>query len=145
MTNVILTDSLADAPAVGLVPADWPIGDAAPTDSAAATPARHHRRWTFLEPSSVVPTYAGIGVVAIGFVLIAIGWAEVAGLLKVALQVPYLVSAGLTGLALVMVGLVIVSVAVKRQDAAERTRQLERLTTVLDDLRRALADSGDQQ
>jgi hypothetical protein len=66
--------------------------------------------------------------VAAGFVLIGIAWAEIAGLTVVSLQMPYLVSAGFTGLALVMVGLVIVNVSAKRQDGAERARQMQTLT-----------------
>ena len=93
-----------------------------------------------VDPSSRFPTYVGIGLVAIGFALIGIAWAQIASLLNVALQMPYLVSAGFTGLGLVMVGLVLINIAAKRQDAAERTRQMERLTDVLSDLQHALQD-----
>jgi hypothetical protein len=106
-----------------------------------AVPARP--RLSFLEPSSMVPTYVGIVVVAVGFALIAIGWAKVAALTNVALQLPYLVSAGITGLALVMCGLIIVNVAAKRQDAAERARQMQQLTGVLAELKDALGATGE--
>lgn len=98
---------------------------------------RSHR---FLSSPSFVPTYVGIGVVAIGFVLIAVAWAKVAGLADVASQLPYLVSAGITGLALVMVGLVVINVAAKRQDGDELARQVERLAGVVEDLQRALRE-----
>ncbi|MHB8452642.1 MAG: hypothetical protein ACYDAQ_19630 [Mycobacteriales bacterium] len=139
MPNLLITDTLADV-SPELAPPELAPMELSPVEFAPEESDQRRRRWAFLEPSSVVPTYIGIGVVAVGFVLIAIGWAKVAGLLNVALQVPYLVSAGLSGLALVMVGLLVVNVAAKRRDAAERTRQLEGLTTVLDELRRALTE-----
>ncbi|MHB8341793.1 MAG: hypothetical protein ACYDB7_11575 [Mycobacteriales bacterium] len=139
MPNLLITDTLADV-SPELAPPELAPMELSPVEFAPEESDQRRRRWDFLEPSSVVPTYIGIGVVAVGFVLIAIGWAKVAGLLNVALQVPYLVSAGLSGLALVMVGLLVVNVAAKRRDAAERTRQLEGLTTVLDELRRALTE-----
>jgi hypothetical protein len=94
----------------------------------------------FLAPTSPVPTVAGILVIAAGFALIAVGWAEVAGLTNVALQTPYVVSAGLTGLALVMVGVLGVHLAVRRQDEAERARQMEQLTDVMRALRDAVEE-----
>jgi hypothetical protein len=104
-----------------------------------ATPLPTRRpRLRVLEPSSLVPTYVGVGVIALGFALIAIGWAKVAGLDNVALQLPYIVSAGITGLGLVMCGLITVNIAAKRQDAAERARQMERLTSVMAELKETL-------
>jgi hypothetical protein len=93
-----------------------------------------------LEPSSRIPTYIGVLVVAVGFALIGIAWARVAGTLNVGLQLPFLVSAGFTGLALVMVGLILINIAAKRQDAAERARQLDRLVGVLSDLQHSFED-----
>jgi uncharacterized membrane protein len=103
-------------------------------ESEAAPPAA--RRWSgLIAPTSPAPVIAGVVVVAVGFLLIAIGWARVAGLTNVALQMPYLVSAGITGLALVMVGLLVINLAVKRQDAAERRRQFEALAEAVRELR----------
>ena len=70
-----------------------------PLEPAGAAPVR--RLLQVLEPSSLVPTYVGIAVVAIGFALIGIAWAKVAALTNVALQLPYVVSAGISGLAVV--------------------------------------------
>lgn len=96
--------------------------------------------WTsWLEPSSLVPTYAGVLVIAVGFALIGVAWAQIAALTNVGLQMPYLVSAGFTGLGLVMVGLIIVNVAAKRQDAAERGRQMETLNETFLALQREIA------
>ena len=98
------------------------------------------RAWTrWLEPASLVPTYVGVVVVAVGFVLIGIAWSQIAALTVVSLQMPYLVSAGFTGLALVMVGLIIINVAAKRQDGAERARQMQTLTETFQALQQEIA------
>lgn len=88
---------------------------------------------------SPVPTYVGIAISALGFVLIAFAWGKVAGIAdNVALQLPYLVSGGLTGLGMVMVGVTIVNVAAKRRDALERQQQTQLLADALTELRNAL-------
>lgn len=84
--------------------------------------------------------WAGVVVSTVGLVLIAVAWGRTAGLTNVALQVPYVVSAGFTGLALVVVGLTLVSITVKQADAAERSRQLRELRDVLADLRQQLEE-----
>ena len=90
------------------------------------------------DPDSLVLTYTGVVIVAVGFALIGLAWAKVAALLNVGLQMPYVVSAGFVGLGLVMVGLVLVNLAARRRDAAVRTRQLERLGSILGELQREL-------
>ena len=90
---------------------------------------------------SPMPTYVGIGVAAAGFALIFYAWSKVAGIAdNVALQLPYLVSGGLTGLGLVMVGVTIVNVAAKRRDAKMREQQTQLLADALHELRSALDD-----
>jgi hypothetical protein len=93
---------------------------------------------TLSDPSSTVPTYVGVLVALVGFALIAVAWAEVAGLTDVWKQMPYVMSAGLPGLGLVMTGLVIVNISARRQDAAARARQAEMLAEALRDLQRSL-------
>ena len=83
-------------------------------------------------------TWIGVLVAAVGLVLIAVAWGKVAGLTVVGLQMPYLVSAGFTGLGLIVVGLAITNISAKRADAAERSRQLRELREVLADLRAEL-------
>lgn len=96
-------------------------------------------RWRLLtDPASYVPTYIGIAIAVIGFVLIGIGWARVAGTVDVWKQMPYVLSAGLPGLGLVMVGLVVINVSARRQDGAARARQMSALTEALHDLQRSL-------
>jgi len=90
---------------------------------------------------SPVPTYIGIVVAGAGFALIFYAWSKVAGIAdNVALQLPYLVSGGLTGLGLVMVGVTIINVAAKRRDARLRQQQTELLADALHELRTALDD-----
>ncbi|MCU1587367.1 MAG: hypothetical protein JWN31_860 [Frankiales bacterium] len=91
-----------------------------------------------LRPLSPVPTYIGIAIAAAGFVLILIAWGKVAGLTNVALQMPYLVSGGLIGLGLVMVGVTTVNVAAKRRDAVLREQQTALLADALRELSNAL-------
>ena len=91
-----------------------------------------------LRPLSPVPTYIGIAVAAIGFALIMIAWGQTAGEVNVALQVPYLISGGLTGLSLVMVGVTTVNIAAKRRDAVLREQQTELLADALRELSAAL-------
>ena len=105
-------------------------------------PERREREGTTripaLRPLSPVPTYIGIAVAAVGFVLILFAWGQVAGELNVALQMPYLISGGLTGLGLVMVGVTIVSVAARRRDAVLREQQTALLADALRELSAAL-------
>jgi len=90
------------------------------------------------DPASLIPTYIGVVVALAGFGLIAYSWAKVAGLVDVWRQMPYLVSAGLPGLGLILTGLVIVNVSARRQDSAARERQMATLTEAMRDLQRSL-------
>lgn len=100
--------------------------------------SRRSRLRAILDPASTIPTYAGVVIALVGFALIAIGWAKVAGLTEVWQQMPYLLSAGLPGLGLVMTGLVLINVSARRQDAASRARQTAMLAEALRDLQRTL-------
>ena len=90
---------------------------------------------------------AGIGVwvglffALVGFGLIVFAWGKTAGLLDVALQVPYLVSAGLSGLGLIMVGLLVVGLSVRQREAADRERQLEELIEAMIRIRKSIDGS----
>jgi hypothetical protein len=99
---------------------------------------RPSRLAALLDPASTIPVYVGVLVALAGFILIGVGWARVAGRVEVWEQVPYLMSAGLPGLGLVMSGLVIVNVSARRQDGAARARQLRMLSEALHDLQRSL-------
>ena len=90
------------------------------------------------DPASLIPTYIGVVVALAGFGLIAYSWAKVAGLVDVWRQMPYLVSAGLPGLGLILTGLVMINVSARRQDSAARERQMATLTEAMRDLQRSL-------
>jgi hypothetical protein len=92
----------------------------------------------WLHPDGPALVWLGLGIVAIGFVLIAVAWAQVAGETLVYLQLPYLVSGGITGLALVMLGVTLVNVSAKRRDAIERQRQIDQLVSILEEVKHAM-------
>lgn len=85
-------------------------------------------------------TWAGVLLAAIGAVLLAIAWGRTAGLTNVALQIPYVVSAGFTGLGLIAAGLTVVNIGAKQADARERTRQVTELRELLAELRATVQD-----
>jgi hypothetical protein len=81
--------------------------------------------------------YAGLVLVVAGAVLIAIAWGKTAGQTAVALQVPYLLSAGFPGLGLVVVGMISVHIGIRTTEARERSRQNAELLALLATLREA--------
>ena len=91
-----------------------------------------------LRPLSPVPTYVGIAITVLGFVLLMIAWGQTAGETNVALQLPYLISAGLTGLGAILVGLTVVNISAKRRDALLREQQMSLLADALRELSTAL-------
>jgi hypothetical protein len=111
-----------------------PVGPVGPAGGSSGLGARVPA----LRPLSPVPTYIGIALAAAGFVLILIAWNKVAALTNVALQMPYVVSGGLTGLGLVMVGVTTINVAAKRRDAVLREQQTAMLADALRELSSAL-------
>jgi hypothetical protein len=122
---------------------------AATTDgpAAPATPARRRQRfaklWQVLRAG--VGVWVGLFIAAAGFGLIAYTWSEVAALVNVALQVPYLLSGGFVGLGLVMLGLLVVNLAVKRKEAFDRHRQLEEVREALVRLREAIEGPAEDE
>jgi hypothetical protein len=95
-----------------------------------------------LRPLSPTPTFLGLGLIAAGFIAIGIAWRQVAVETQVALQLPYLISGGLFGLALVIVGATAVVVSAKRRDAALREQQTALLADALTELRIVLERGG---
>lgn len=95
-----------------------------------------------MRPTSSVLLYVGLAVTAAGFALIAWTWGQVAPLESVALQLPYFVSGGLTGLGLIIVGAVILNVHAKRREAAQRERQTQQLLEILRQLSPAVGDAS---
>jgi hypothetical protein len=101
-------------------------------------PVRRGRWRALTDPASHVPTLVGVALAAAGFALLGIAWAKVAALTEVWQQMPYVLSAGLPGLGLVMTGLVVINVSARRQDAAARARQMAALAEALSELQRSL-------
>ena len=97
-----------------------------------------------LRPLSPVPTYVGIAITVLGFVLLMIAWGQTAGETNVALQVPYLISAGLSGIGFVLVGLTVVNISAKRRDALLREQQMGLLADALRELSTALVRDEDR-
>lgn len=73
-----------------------------------------------------------------GFGLLAYTWVKVSTLTIVAAQVPYLVSSGMTGLGLIVVGAAGIVVWSRRADDAARARQAEELVAALRDIKTGL-------
>jgi hypothetical protein len=86
--------------------------------------------------------YLGVVVLAGGCVLLAVAWGLAAGKTEVALQIPYLLSAGLPAVGLVIVGVGLVVVGVRETDARIRRRQQQDLVGLLTVLRDELASKA---
>lgn len=69
----------------------------------------------------------GALLVVVGFVTLGLTWKAVAARLEVPLQLPYLLSGGFAGLAVIAVGLAVVNVQATRRINARRRDQLDRL------------------
>jgi hypothetical protein len=79
--------------------------------------------------------YAGVALIAVGLALVAYTWLRVADLASVPLQLPWVASGGFSGVGLVVIGALLVNVAVKRRESAERRRQIEELALLVAALR----------
>ena len=99
-------------------------------------------RFPALRPLSPTPIVLGVVLVAIGFGIVAVAWGKVAGESAVALQLPYILSGGVFGLATVMVGCTVVSVASRRRDAALREQQTHLFVDAVHELSVALGPDG---
>jgi hypothetical protein len=85
-------------------------------------------------------TYTAVGLVALGLIMIYLGWNGAAGEdagIDLRAQFPYLLSGGIFGLALIGAGLALVLVFEHRRDARELGRQVERLTAAVERLEQA--------
>ncbi len=81
-----------------------------------------------------VAIIAGVVLLVVGGVLITIGWDRAASLDYVQGQFPYLLSASVPGLALVIIGMSVLVLAIVRKDAEERDAQLEKLAASINEL-----------
>ncbi|HWC36204.1 MAG TPA: hypothetical protein VG650_15465 [Mycobacteriales bacterium] len=90
-----------------------------------------------LEPR--VLTVLGILLLAAGCVLLGVAWGLAAGQTLVSLQLPYLLSAGLPGIGLVVVGVGLVVIGAREADARARRAQQQELIALLGLLRDEVA------
>ena len=81
----------------------------------------------------------GIGLAVLGFILIFLGWNGAGTYDDVPAQFPYLISGGIAGLALVVLGAAFVVVDNQRRDRAEVQSSLAELRDALDRLAGATA------
>lgn len=80
-------------------------------------------RITFHWQPAYWATVIGVGMVVAGFLLLLLGWRGAAALLAVPLQLPYAVSGGIAGLALVGFGAALLNLQASRHLAGrERAR-----------------------
>lgn len=86
-----------------------------------------------LAAESATPVIVGLVACALGFLLIAWGWSQIALRKSVAAQVPWVVSAGFTGLGLIIVGALAAATQVRRRDAERQLQRLERLVAAARD------------
>lgn len=77
----------------------------------------------------------GVGLCAVGFILVFLGWNGAASVDRLPSQFPYLLSGGVAGLCFVVVGVGMIVVQNQRADRAA-------LQATLRELRDALADAG---
>ena len=113
-----------------------PEAEKAQEPTALKTSTRRGRLARFVRVGAGV--WVGLLFVAGGFGLIVYTWSKVAALLDVALQLPYIVSGGLTGIGLVLFGLLVTNLSVRRREALERSRQLDEVREALVRLRSAV-------
>ncbi len=92
-----------------------------------------------------IGVWIGLLFAAGGFGLLAYTWGETAALTDVALQVPYVVSGGFGGLGLILLGLLVVNISVKRRETRARERQLEELRDALAGLRAAIEGGREEE
>lgn len=94
---------------------------AAAPSRAAEVVDRVRRRWAGMAGR------IGLGLGALGFLVILLGWNGAAGLNRVPGQLPYLLSGGAAGLGLIIVGAALLVAESNRRDRAVLQRQLEEL------------------
>lgn len=75
--------------------------------------------------------YTAVGMIGIGILLIVLGWNGAASVDFVSGQMPYVISGGVGGLALVGAGLALTVVHTMRQELAQLGNKLDELGTII--------------
>ena len=99
----------------------------------------------FVSPDSRAVVLLGLLVIVAGFGAIAFTWSKVAATLSVGLQVPYLASGGFIGLGLIVVGVGVISIGVKRRDNFNRVRQIEKLAVTMESIEKSVTGGSADQ
>lgn len=86
----------------------------------------------------------GVGLAVAGFVLIFLGWNGAASVDRVPSQFPYLISGGVAGLGLVVVGAVLMLVQSGREDRARLRAEIVELREALEQTTMPSAPSGSE-
>jgi len=97
-----------------------------------AARARSLRASRWFAPTSPALVYVGVGAIVAALAVLAYTWSRVAGTAIVALQLPYIASGGFAGIGLIVVGVLLIYLGVRRRDAWERERRLEALADALE-------------
>ncbi len=83
----------------------------------------------------------GIGLAVVGFLLLFLGWNGAASYDRVPAQFPYLISGGLAGLSVVVLGAALLIVNAQRQDRAAMLSSLAELREAIERLSLGAASS----
>lgn len=92
-----------------------------------------------MERQQSIPVYVGVGLAAVGFVLIGLGWDGASSFDFVQGQFPYLLSGGIGGLGLIVVGVMVLVIHTLRLDAERRSQELGELRANVEELVRLLS------
>jgi hypothetical protein len=92
---------------------------------------------------SKATTYIGVAAVGAGFAMIFLAWDRASNLDFTPGQIPYLISGGVGGLGLVIIGAIVLLVQNARRDRAVLSKQLEDLDATMARVVRALLVAGD--
>jgi hypothetical protein len=87
-------------------------------------------------------TYVGLALAGLGFLLIGLAWDGAAEVDYIQGQFPYLISGGLTGLGLILVGVIVLVIQTMRRDGAKRGEQIRELAAAVAELQAQLAPTA---
>jgi len=119
------------ASTVGEVSVEEPTA-AALEEARRARRVRRNRFAGWLAPTSPVLVYAGVTLIVAALAILAYTWSRVAGTAIVALQLPYIASGAFAGIGLIVVGVLLIYLGVRRREAWERERRLESLANAIE-------------
>ena len=110
-----------------------------PESESVPAPVRASRRRTrvagWLAPTSPALVYAGVTLIVAALAVLAYTWSRVAGTAIVALQLPYIASGAFACIGMIVVGVLLIYLGVRRREAWERERRLESLASALESRR----------